>query len=133
MDGTRTDAPRVNARRERCYRCGARMNGGAVCPACGFDLDSPVEFTVDPFMCGALRVVDLDSGETLWQGECHWEAMTFTVDLPVPARLRLIYRDGQVWWMVTARNGEAYRFSPSPRLAKGFVNLIKTRRVPKNK
>ena len=130
-----TDAPRIR----RCYRCGAEVGEGNLCPACGFDLDSPAELLIC-YHKGRLkppRVVNLDTGEVLLDEAVGREGALLRVDAPSPVRIQIGARgitgwnvDPDVFYIVTVRNGEAYRLEPVATM-KWFYRLVKTRRIPK--
>ena len=112
----------------RCYRCGACMEESArICPACGFDLCSPVEIRAQKGM-KCMEIYD-DAGNLLWSGS---DTETAYIDAPDRKRIRICWRFG-IEAARDIRNGEAYRFEQIPGFAHGFVRLVKTRRIPKRK
>ncbi|MBQ7754486.1 MAG: hypothetical protein IJR78_01990 [Clostridia bacterium] len=110
----------------RCYRCGTNMDeDSTICPACGFDLNSPVEIRMCKGMMGA-DIFD-QKGTLLWTGR---DSETAYIDAPERKNIRICWKaDFEIWCNV--KNGEAYRFEHRIGAPSGFVQLIKTRAIPK--
>ncbi len=110
----------------RCYRCGALMNDhNAVCPECGFNINSPVEIETNKWMKG-VQIFDAE-GALLWEST---DGGTALIEAPTRRRITIRWFDREETRNVL--NGEAYRFEQT-KLAKGIVRLIKTRTIPKRK
>ena len=112
----------------KCYRCGAVMDeSSTICPACGFDLNSPVEIRMCRGMMG-VRIFD-GSGSLLWEG---LDSDTAQIEAPERRNIHICWKaDLDIWCNV--KNGEAYRFEKQISMPSGFVKLVKTRSIPKRK
>ena len=110
----------------RCYRCGTNMDeDSTICPACGFDLNSPVEIRMCKGMMGA-DIFD-QKGTLLWTGR---DSETAYIDAPERKNIRICWKaDFEIWCNV--KNGVAYRVEQRIGAPSGFVQLIKTRAIPK--
>ena len=110
----------------RCYRCGAVMDERSdICPACGFDIHSPVEIQMCAGMMGA-EIYD-ENGKLLWAGR---DSQTAHIDAPERINVHILWKaDLETWQSI--RNGEAYRFERIRGGPSGFVKLRKTRSLPK--
>ena len=110
----------------RCYRCGAPIDGKVkICPSCGFDLNSPVEIRMAEVMRN-IRITD-DEGAQLWEGS---GGETAFIDAPEKKKVKITWSSDMGGEIRKVINGETYCFT-NTRLARGFVKLIKTRRIPK--
>ncbi len=108
-----------------CYRCGMRIGDSRICPACGFDIQSPVEITFTKRTI-SISVYRKDTGETVWEGRVS-DQETVRIDAPSPVPVRIVWAGIPFDRMMV--NGEAYRFMPSK--VANSCRLIKTRRIPK--
>ena len=121
---------------KRCYRCGAWMDEGDICPECGFDLNSPAEIRIlpNPWRGGKLRVVNIDTGEVLFDGDAREGAELVRVEAPVRTRVRIECSPIVGWivdddglYILNVRNGEAYRMEPNiripPRTSTHFASM----------
>ena len=109
-----------------CYRCGAGMEG-TVCPACGFDLHSPVEIQINRYMLEVF--IAWGEQRMTVHASLHEPYTTVRLDCPFRTRVRIAWSG--IGFERDMINGEAYRFQ-NGRIKSSF-RLIRTRRIPRER